>query len=282
MPVELTLVSAFLIGFLGSTHCIGMCGGIVGTLTVGVNRESMRSSWSVVPFLVAYNIGRITTYACLGAVLGFIGAQVLNAVPSYNARLVARLTSGGFMVALGLYLTGWWLGLGALERLGGRLWMRIEPFGRRLLPVRHAGKAFLVGLVWGWLPCGLVYATAAWSLSAGSAGRGAALMAAFGLGTLPMLFALGATARWLGAATRVPAVRRAAGIVVLLFGAYTLWLAASPAGHEHVHVVRGQQTPAIKDQAAVAPFLSAADGKVAQRALTASSLPLPFPLVARL
>lgn len=94
----------------------------------------------------------------------------------------------------------------------------------------HPAKAFLVGLVWGWLPCGLVYAAAAWSLSSGSGARGAALMAAFGLGTLPMLFVL-------GAAARRPAARRTAGLVVLLFGAYTLWASGAPMAYMHHQVI---------------------------------------------
>jgi sulfite exporter TauE/SafE len=238
-PIELTLISAFLIGFLGSTHCLGMCGGIVGALTLGAKRDAADSAWSLLPYLIAYNVGRISTYAVIGAVLGFIGAQVLHATPSASAQLIARLISGGFMAALGLYLSGWWTGLAALERAGGKVWQRIEPLGRRLLPINHPGKAFLVGLVWGWLPCGLVYAAAAWSLSAGSGAKGAALMAAFGIGTMPMLFTLGAAARWLGATARRPAVRRSAGVLVLLLGAYTLWSAGSPVGHMHHHAVVG-------------------------------------------
>jgi hypothetical protein len=237
-PIELAWVSAFLVGFLGSTHCIGMCGGIVGALTLGAKRDPVAGAWSQLSYLVAYNVGRIATYAAIGAALGFIGAQVFQATPSAGAQLIARWISGGFMVALGLYLSGWWTGIAALERLGGGIWRRIEPFGRRLLPVNHPGKAFLIGLIWGWLPCGMVYAAAAWSLSAGSGANGAVLMAAFGLGTMPMLFVLGATARWLGAAVRRPAVRRTAGVLVLLLGAYTLWAAGAPVGHLH-HAVPG-------------------------------------------
>lgn len=233
MPVDLSLVSAFLVGFLGSTHCLGMCGGIVGTLTLGIDGGARRSGWSLAPYLVAYNLGRITTYVCAGAVFGIVGAQVLRATPTADAQLAARLISGGFMVALGLYLTGWWVGLAVLERAGGKLWARIEPLGRRLLPVRHPVSAFLVGLLWGWLPCGLVYAALAWSLSSGGAGAGAARMAAFGLGTLPMVFTLGATARWFAAAARIPAVRRAAGLIVLLFGVYTLGWSGLPMAQVH-------------------------------------------------
>ncbi|MBI5783179.1 MAG: sulfite exporter TauE/SafE family protein [Gammaproteobacteria bacterium] len=228
MPTEITLVSAFLVGLLGSTHCLGMCGGIVGALTLGLKDDIRRSPWSLFPYLAAYNLGRIASYTLAGAALGLASAQVLHLVPPASARLAAKVISAGFMIALGLYLTGCWRGLTVLERLGGKLWTRIEPMGRRFLPVNHPGKALALGLVWGWLPCGLVYSALAWSLASGDAMRGATLMLAFGLGTLPMLFAMGATARWLGNVVRLVWVRRGAGILILLFGVYTL---AATGGH---------------------------------------------------
>ncbi len=228
MPTEITLVSAFLVGLLGSTHCLGMCGGIVGALTLGLHDDIRRSPVRLFPYLAAYNLGRIASYAVAGAVVGLLSAQILRVAPPEQARLAAKIITGGFMIALGLYLAGWWPGLAALERLGGKLWTRIEPLGRRFLPVNHPLKALALGLVWGWLPCGLVYSALAWSLATGDAMRGATLMLAFGLGTLPMLFAMGAAARWLGQVTRLPWVRRGAGILILLFGVYTL---AAPGGH---------------------------------------------------
>ena len=131
------------------------------------------------------------------------------------------------MLLLGLYLAGWWPALAAVEKLGGRLWRHLEPLGRRLLPVRNPLQAFGLGLIWGWLPCGLVYAALAWALASGSAATGAVRMLAFGLGTLPMLLALGTAAERLGRIVRHPRLRQAAGGIILAFGLYTL-LAPSP------------------------------------------------------
>jgi hypothetical protein len=142
------------------------------------------------------------------------------------------VVAGGFMIALGLYLSGWWVGLTRLEQWGARLWRRIEPYGRKLLPVRHPASALGLGFVWGWLPCGMVYSVLAWSLAAGSASAGASLMLAFGLGTLPMLLALGAAARWLAGITREPWVRRSAGLAVMLFG-LGVWVFGFPGHGEH-------------------------------------------------
>lgn len=234
MSADLTLFSAFLIGLLGSTHCIGMCGGVVGALTLGA---PTRSPWSLVPYLLAYNTGRIASYAAAGALLGFLSAQAFHFAPAAPAQFVARWISAGFMMVLGLYLGGWWAGLGALERLGGKFWNRVEPLGRRLLPVNNPAKALLLGLLWGWLPCGLVYAAAAWSLGSGSAARGAALMVAFGVGTLPMLLAMGATARWFGDLARRSWPRRIAGALLILFGVYTLVMAGRHENHRIEHPV---------------------------------------------
>lgn len=228
MNADVTLVSAFLVGLLGSTHCLGMCGGIVGALTLGV--KTAPSRWALLPYLLVYNTGRIASYALAGALLGFIGAQLLEWTTPVRAQSVGRAISAVFLFALGLYLTGWWRGLGVLERWGGKLWTRIEPLGRRLLPVTRLHQALLLGLLWGWLPCGMVYAALAWAFTGGSAAQGASLMLAFGLGTLPMLLAMGATARWLGALTRQAWLRTAAGVLLLGFALYTL---LAPAVHHH-------------------------------------------------
>lgn len=230
MPSELTFASAFLVGLLGSTHCLGMCGGIVSALTFGLDSGIRRSPFRLAPYLLAYNTGRITSYVIAGALAGALSAQLLSLVPPAQVRWAVKLLSSGFMIALGLYLAGWWPGLQQLERWGGVVWKRLEPLGRRLLPVNHPLKALAFGLVWGWLPCGMVYAALAWSLTAGSASQGAMLMLAFGLGTLPMLLAVGAAAEWLRDFVRQVWVRRMAGLLVLVFGVVTL---VAPGGHDH-------------------------------------------------
>lgn len=226
---EIALVAAFLIGLMGSVHCLGMCGGIVGALTLSLPPTIRSSPTRMLPYILSYNIGRISSYVLAGAFVGMLGSQALRALSLDNARLIGQLIVGGFLVAFGMYVAGWSRALASLEKLGAHIWRRIEPIGRRYLPVKHPGQAFAVGLVWGWLPCGLVYAALAWSLVAGDAVRSAASMFAFGLGMLPMLFAMGAAAKWLSALTRHLAFRRLVAAVVVLFGVYTL---ASPHWHE--------------------------------------------------
>lgn len=217
--------AAAVVGLLGGVHCVGMCGGIVGVLTLGLP-PAVRARFSgLLPYLLAYNLGRLASYTLIGALAGGVGAYAAHLVSVRHAQLGLQLVAGGFMVVLGLYLAGVWSGITRIERAGGALWRRIEPLGRRLLPVRTPLQAFACGLVWGWLPCGLVYSVVIWAIAAGSATEGARLLLAFGLGTLPALLAMGAAAAALGGFVRRPRVRAVAGGLVLLFGLLQIGLA---------------------------------------------------------
>jgi len=220
--MEFTLLSAFLVGLLGGVHCVGMCGGIVTALTFST--DPSRTATRRVGIQLLYNLGRISSYTLFGLIVGALSQ--FSATLLVNVHLLQTLLQGIaalFMLAMGLYLAGWWQGLLQLERVGQHLWRRIEPRARQLLPIRSYPQALLVGMVWGWLPCGLVYSVAFYAMSSGSALHGALLMWCFGLGTLPTLLASGLLAssmlRWL----RHPWVRRGAGLVVIGFACVMLY-----------------------------------------------------------
>lgn len=208
------LASAFALGLLGSGHCLGMCGGLLGALTLGTAPgELSRAS-----LLLGYNLGRVLSYGMAGLLLGGAGWALGDAL----GLLPLRLLAGTLLICLGCYLAGWWHGLLVLERLGRGLWRYLRPLSSRWLPVRSAASAWLLGALWGWLPCGLVYSTLGWAAAQGSPWRSAALMLAFGLGTMPLLL-LSATAgaqarRWLGGRR----LRATMGVLVIAFGAWTL------------------------------------------------------------
>ncbi|MFN2348261.1 MAG: sulfite exporter TauE/SafE family protein [Thioalkalivibrio sp.] len=214
-----TLLAAFLVGLLGGVHCVGMCGGIVAALSLGTRTSAGTTAWSL---LLSYNLGRIVSYTLAGALAGGAGWFAARLLDVHQAQLWLQLLAAGFMIALGLYLAGWWQGLARVERAGGVIWRRIEPLGRRFMPVRTPGQALVLGGLWGWLPCGLVYSVLIWSLSAGGMVQGALLMAAFGLGTLPNLLLMGAMAARLGQWMRRPWVRALAGVLVAGFGVLML------------------------------------------------------------
>jgi sulfite exporter TauE/SafE len=217
-------LSAFLVALLGGVHCFGMCGGIVGALTLGLQPPTDRRLLATFPYLLAYNVGRISSYVIAGMLAGGVGAWAANLASVHQGQWLLRVVAGLFMIMLGLYLGGWWQGLLQLERAGSLVWRYIEPLGRHLLPIRTTAQALAVGLVWGWLPCGLVYSILIWALSLGSALKGGLLMLSFGLGTLPALLAMGVSATALARLVRKPWVRRVAGVLVIAFGVYQIFL----------------------------------------------------------
>jgi sulfite exporter TauE/SafE len=211
------LLSAFVVGLLGGVHCVGMCGGIVGALSLGLPAERN------LPILLAYNVGRISSYTLAGALMGALGFYFSGLLPVQTAQKVLLSLAGLFLILMGLYLAGWWNVLSRVERAGGVLWRRIEPLGRGLLPVRSVRHGLLLGLLWGWLPCGLVYSALVWTVAAGGALEGALLMLAFGLGTLPNLLLMGVAAAQLNRWVKQPAVRAVAGTLVMVFGVLLLF-----------------------------------------------------------
>ena len=231
MTAELGFAAALLMGVFGSVHCAGMCSGIACAFSATLPEPTRRSWPGLLPYVLAYNLGRLFSYAVAGALVGVLGGTMTQLLTRELARSIGVTVGALFMILLGLYLGGWWRGLATLERAGGRLWRLIEPLGRRLLPIDTPLKALAAGAVWGWLPCGLVYSALAWTLSADSALHGAALMATFGIGTLPVLLGFGLLGGSLGELTGQPAVRRTAGVFVILAGVATLVLGPLLHGH---------------------------------------------------
>jgi uncharacterized protein len=233
MP-ETGYTAVFLIGLLGGTHCVAMCGGIVGALTLQV--PGGHPQWKL---HLAYNYGRLTSYAMAGAVLGAIGGGLGAVLQDWlPVQWVLFVFANLMLVALGLYLAGATWSLAFAERLGQTVWSRLQPLGRGLLPARSVGQAFPLGMLWGFLPCGMVYSALAVALVSGSAWRGAGLMLAFGLGTLPnLLLAAALLTRLRGFCAR-PGVRLMAGLLVMAFGVFGLINSANLGGQiwQGVHV----------------------------------------------
>jgi len=224
--MEAQLAAAFVIGLLGGVHCIGMCGGIVGALTVQAPRPGR--AWDL---HLSYNAGRIASYSAAGAVMGMIGGAGLMFNQVLPVQVLLYVLANLVLISLGLYLAGLGNQLTRLEALGARLWRRVQPYSTRFLPADTAAKAFILGTLWGWLPCGLVYSLLATALLSGGAGSGAAVMLAFGLGTLPNLMLAGMLFKRLRDFTSDRRVRLAAGALVAGFGVAGLARAANLGEH---------------------------------------------------
>ncbi len=215
MP-ELSLLAAFLVGFMGGAHCVGMCGGIVTAMSFQGGRRQ--------PFNlhVAYNIGRVTSYTIAGGVAGLAGSAAFLSHHLLPLQRGLYVLAQFILIFLGLYLAGLSRAVLVLERAGGRLWERLQPWLGRLLPVRTPGQALLAGGLWGWLPCGLVYSVLISALASGGMVQGALLMLAFGLGTLPNLLAMGWAAQRLRTLAADRRLKLLAGTVVTGFGVWGL------------------------------------------------------------
>lgn len=234
------LASALGLGLFGGLHCIGMCGGIVAAFGQASSRRRgdeasasprRASPVALVAWSAPYHAGRIASYASIGALAGLAG-EALSAQLAWTTTL--RVGAGLLMLAAGFYVAGWWSGLARLERLALPVWRRISPLTRRLLPADTVARRLALGALWGWLPCGLVYSALVVAAAAGSASAGAATMAAFGVGTLPSLWAAGAVGRLFEHAGRALSLRRGAGLALCLFGLWTMssvaWMSL---GHDH-------------------------------------------------
>jgi uncharacterized protein len=227
------LGGGFLLGLLGSTHCIGMCGGISATLGAagGANNPT---------FSLAYNLGRVLCYTLLGLLVGG-SVELFSAPLAPQIGLSLRTLAGLLTIAMGLYVGGWWNGLTRLEAIGKYLWRYVQPLTRSLLPPRHVGSALALGALWGLLPCGLIYSSLSWAALNGSAFGGAQAMAAFGVGTLPAMLITTHGGSYIRGVTRRPWLRRGGAIALIFFGVSAAllpwWHSAHPA-HDHAQMHR--------------------------------------------
>lgn len=219
-----TLAVAFSIGILGGAHCIGMCGGIIGALTLSVSADNYRRR---VLMIATYNAGRVLSYL----LIAWIFYQILKSAQDYFALQFMRYVAGALLVAMGLYLADWWRGLLYLEKAGSYLWRILQPFSKKLLPVKTYPQAFLLGVLWGWLPCGLIYSALAYATAADNSVNAVLVMLAFALGTLPAVMASGLLAERLLALVKKPALRKGFAVLIILFGMWTLYHTVLHAGH---------------------------------------------------
>ena len=211
--IELSLMSAFLVGLLGGGHCVGMCGGIVGAVSMHLPQSKSKA-----PFLLSYNAGRILSYTFAGAIAGLVGASSFFLEHVLPIQHVLYGITSLMLIALGLYLAGIWHGVTYLEGAGKGIWKTLQPYSKGYIPLQNIKQAFFLGSLWGWLPCGLVYSVLIAAIATGSAINGGLLMLAFGLGTLPTLLTMGMAAARLKTVLQNIWVRRASGLLVLGFG----------------------------------------------------------------
>ena len=206
------LIAALLMGFFGSPHCLGMCGGLVTAFGLSMKDVSPTKRRALV---VTYHLGRLTSYAFLGLMAGLIGTTVLE--PLMKGNSTPRILLGLVLVFVGVTMLGAPF-LKNLERFGMRFWQYLSPLRQKVFPLNTFPRALTAGLLWGFLPCGLVYGALLIAVVAHNPLSGAALMFVFGLGTVPMLVATHETVGWLRDKIGRFRLRQLNGAVMVLSG----------------------------------------------------------------
>ena len=216
MSPNIDVVTAFIMGLAGAGHCLAMCGGIASA--IGVQKH-----WSNI---VLYNLGRMASYIMLGVIVG--GTIALVAPDSPHTTIALRWLAAVFLLALGLYFTGWWPVLSKLEQAAKPLWNQIK----KLAPHRSGSRisVFLGGAVWGWLPCGLVYSALSYAAVSGSALQGGLLMAAFATGTFPAMIGAGYFSHSLRSILQAQGFRKAIGLLLIVYAVWTAMTLIRPHG----------------------------------------------------
>lgn len=229
-----SILAAFVVGLFSSLHCIGMCGSIIGTLTLSLSPALREKKSKLLLVVFSYNLGRITSYALAGAIIGALSALLNAPFAEGVGHRVLQVLSALIITGAGLYIAGWFPRFAYIEKLGARIWKMIEPFGRRLIPVKSISQALLFGMIWGWLPCGLIYTALALAATSGNSWHSAITMFAFGLGTLPAVMGVGIMTSWLTKLARVQRFKQAAGVLLIAFALLAAFREINPMRVDHI------------------------------------------------
>lgn len=226
---------AFMMGLFSSLHCIGMCGSIIGSLTLSLRPEIRENKTQLVPFVLQYNLGRITSYTIGGVLAGLLEYVLTLPLGEDHGHRLLQLLSAVVMAGAGCYIAGWFPRFAYIEKTGKLFWRMIEPLGRKLIPVSTQRQAFLFGLVWGWLPCGLVYSALALAATTGDVFRATLTMFAFGLGTLPAVMGLGIMTSVLTRLSEIHRFKQYAGIFLIVLAALAVFPSLNPMRLHDLH-----------------------------------------------
>lgn len=222
----LQLSSASLLGFMSSGHCIGMCGGI--SCALGLQNHPQKKM-----ALLLYHLGRISTYTLLALLFGASLQHTLHKFPLLAPWL--RTIAGLLLLGMALHIAQWWSGIVQLEKLGTRWWQPLQSLTKPLLPAQHYWQFFLLGVLWGWLPCALVYSTLTWAASQADPLQSAGLMFFFGLGTTPTLLASGIFAQNIQTLMQKKVWRYSAALLLTGCAVWTITAGWLHTGHQHMH-----------------------------------------------
>ena len=225
---------AFLIGLFSTLHCFGMCGGLVGAMTMSLEPKIRNNQSQLGLYTLAYNTGRIASYVVAGFLVGWFGQTLRDFLMPEEGVAILRLIASLLIIAMGFFIAGWFPQFSRIEKIGTPLWRYLQPLAQKLLPVKSLWQAFLFGAVWGWLPCGLVYYVLLISPANDGAINSALFMLFFGLGTLLPLMSAGFLTGRLAPLQNSQKIRHLAGVVLIIMGIISLLLAVHPDAHRYL------------------------------------------------
>lgn len=220
-------LAAFSMGLFGSPHCLGMCGGIVTAFGLSMQHVSDSKKNGLI---LTYHLGRLISYALLGLIASLVGVAIFQSIMSNSAP---RIVLGAVLVLIGLAMLGLPL-FNQLEKFGMRFWQSLAPIRKKVFPIDSFGKALFAGLLWGFLPCGLVYGALMMAIAGNNIATGAALMFVFGLGTMPMLIATQKTVGMLQSSIKNFRLRQINGVIMMLSGLAVIFIPMMM-HHNHNH-----------------------------------------------
>jgi sulfite exporter TauE/SafE len=230
-PAAIGLSAAFVAGVAGSVHCVMMCGGIAGALSM---RARTVAGGSGIDAAWLYQLGRLGGYAMAGSIFGLLGNTIQGSLDLPRLATLLRFAGALLLILIAVRLLTGWNTLTWIEHLGARFWRMLHPVVRRAASSGGVSRTLLLGVLWGWLPCGLVYSMLLFAALSGDALRGGAIMLAFGLGTLPAMLTGSLLASRLSGLLRQHDMRLISGALMLLFGIWLAW-SAIPSPHRVHH-----------------------------------------------
>lgn len=211
------LFSSLMLGFLGGVHCVGMCGGLCAAFSLQLPPNISRHK-----LILLMNLGRIGSYVVIGALFGLFGQLGTSTVVGNEIRSVLFVIAQVLLILAGLYLSGLFVGFAKIEKVGVPIWRKLQPIMHKFLPIQNVSGSLIVGALWGWIPCGLVYSVSTNALASGHLLSGALIMFAFGLGTLPNLLAVGLFAAQIKNFFQNKKIRLIAGLIIVFWAVYRL------------------------------------------------------------
>lgn len=218
MNLSMLIGSAFLMGILGSGHCAGMCGGIAALAGYATNTSRAGSQFSCI---LCFNLGRLFSYTSFAVCIS-LAIRSFEQLTGFNQIGTAfEILAASLLCITGIHLTGWFKSLHFIERQGQRFWKKVMPIAQKLLPIKSYYHAFLLGILWGWLPCGLLYSALSFSALSPSPIYAGLTMFSFGLGTLPSMLTAGYFSSKLTQWIKNQRVRTSLGLGFLCMGGWS-------------------------------------------------------------